>query len=66
MHCMHWEKGFKKGQKHSYKECPIPERLFEIVGMDAVDPFLYTLDENRYVIVISDYFGHLIEGCKGF
>lgn len=50
------KRGYKKGQKADLQRMPIPGHPFEMVGMDAVGPLPCTLDGNKYIIVISDYF----------
>lgn len=55
------KRGFKKGDKAPLQRMPIPTRPFERIAIDAVGPLTVTLEGNRHVLVISDYFSRWVE-----
>ena len=55
-------RGFKKHHKAPLQRMPIPSRPFEMVGLDAVGPLPVTLEGNKYILVMSDYFSRWVEG----
>lgn len=50
------KRGFKKGHKAPLQRMPIPSRFFEMIAIDAMGPLTVTLQGNRHILVISDYF----------
>ena len=44
-----------------YGKIPLPDRPFELIGIDTIGPLPRTVDRNEYVIVVTDYHTRWVE-----
>ncbi|GBM07282.1 Retrovirus-related Pol polyprotein from transposon 297 [Araneus ventricosus] len=49
-------RGYSKNQKAPVQKIPTPNYPFEKVSFDAVGPFVTSMEGNKYLIVMTDYF----------
>ncbi|GIY68656.1 hypothetical protein CDAR_370541 [Caerostris darwini] len=49
-------RGFSKNQKAPVQRVPLPNFPFEKVGIDAIGPFVTSIEGNKHLIVMTDYF----------